>query len=745
MPELKYTISIEAEQLKRDLAIIAKYPTEFGDAQDEAKEKSVDAYKRITREVSGVDAALKAMHRDADTMAISTREKVEGLVKYYGEWAQITRTKLVEAHGEMGRVAGEFIPQQTMGMSSAIRSFKSSMLSEIPFGGLIGLMVLGGKRDEDIRAASTSAMRIFTQVGEVGRGELTGLKDKVYDLSTSLGMGPEGLFAELGASAGAFSSFGVQAGEALQKMKLGETGVVEQTIMATMRLDSFFKLAAGTSARAAGDMVRNFGLGVVDATKTVAAMAITAQDAGVNVQSFLQSVASSSSVLRTQRVDIGEVAAAQLKLKAAIEGTIAANMKDPEAKRAFATGYAEQAVGQVTRAVAGLSVGMSAVLAERITERGGMPGGPVSGLQAYYAFKEGFGGAGQSDKDKGLFAESVTELANMAKENSETVEDQKFFLEKVAGVGPEGARGILAMAEDIAGGLDVDTALKNNQDKFKTAFDLRAEETSKFQIDMQKIQKAIAELGSGILGAVINGFKSLGWSITWAVQSILTAMKIGGSAYERDKAAVMIDIIGKRSDKAWNKMGASMWELGEAVGGFGGDAIDTGENDEEEIIKRLGKRPIGDALKNAQGRGLYSTLKGLMSGADPVQQVKAANAEITNLLEQEFMTESGAGIKKALLNMGFNEKTAGGLVSVYKRDEADGGRGEASVEAILRAKEKKGLLPKGHTAGEFSGSGIEAAAVKTIQTRIRSETGDVVPLDIRVYIGNHLTGQVEGS
>lgn len=599
--DLKYFFKQEGfDEVKRSFETLAAFTKEFGEAIVKNKEEYKEAARMMGSETDGISSALKSLGKDADTINMSMIEKIQAIRQHYGEFRQ----SLIQ-QGGFRELVGIALPEQLGGINTAFKSFKQSILQDVPFGGLVGLMVLGATRPEQVRAASVEAMRVFQQAGYTTMGQMTRLSGEIRQLGIDLGKGPVDAFNDLMASAQGFAAAGVDAGDVLQKSFMSPLLNINETIIkTTIRLDSFFKLSAGTTAQEAGNIMKNFALGADDAARAISGLKLMAQDAGFNVQSFMGTVLSSSAALRTQRIDITEVAEAQLKLQKAIEAGIASNISDPTARRMFAAGYAEQAVGQLTRGLAGLSVGMSAVLAERISQtRPEMVAPGTTGLGMYYALREGFGGRGQETQQAGMFTAAIQELGRMAAEEAgPDVFEQRYFLEKlVPGLGAEGSRAIVEVSRDIKGGVPIQETIKKHQEALSKAFIDRGAETSAFQRNLLNIQDGIAKIGTGLLGAVITGFKGLYWSLEW----LRNSMVFGGDPNRQRMAEEMIGVLNKHSDKSINTIVSG---VNQAFHGSRGmlEAVTGTSREEAAIRRRYGEadHTIGQAAVKTIKEGL---------------------------------------------------------------------------------------------------------------------------------------------
>lgn len=544
MPEeIRADLDLDISDLKEALE-------DMTESIDDLSEVLVSGHQDFMRKSAEKAESMKGLGDAAQNMEKEFETAQKGIISRIAnigeEWTN-TVDEMRKAGGTKG-IVGETLPRQLGGVQDTFKTFKQSMLSELPFGGIFGLMVLGGKRDEEVRAMGAKVSRLFQETGQVGRKEMQRVGNTVRQLGVELGKGPMGLAGEFEATASVFARGGIQIEEVLQDDILGPIEKSRGSILeTTIALDSLFKLGAGTSARMMVDMSRNFNVGIEESQKLMASLGLQAREAGVSVSGFMQSVMRSSQVLRTQRVDITEVAEAQLKMKEIMEET---GMERPMAAR-----YAEEAVGQLTQGLAGMSTGLTSVLGERITARGGLGERQVTGLESYYAMREGFAGEGQEPGEQGIFTQSIRELISLTQEMGGTEHEQRYFLEK-QGFGIEGSRAIMEMSERIedmkemgADEKDINKAIEEHQGELKNAFVNREQETSDFQKALLKIQDGIAQIGAGLLSATVSGLQNL-----VEIGRLIWNYISGGPEEERDFILKEMERNAKRSTQAVDKI-----------------------------------------------------------------------------------------------------------------------------------------------------------------------------------------------
>jgi hypothetical protein len=699
MPDVIYKLVLETDKFKEQWAQVRASAKDFADVITKTQTEIDGVDKEFADALTGIETAYDSLKKEAENSSIGVVQSIKMMVTEYDKFRNI----MVQQGGLTG-AAGEMMPKQISGIQTAASSFKSTMLAELPFGGLIGLMLLGGKRDEEIRAASTQAMRVFQESGTVVSGQLQSISKDAYNLGVRLGKGPTGMFGEFQASASAFARAGMDIGEVIdKKVALPFDHVKNNVLNASVEIDSLFKLGAGTSAAAMATLVKDFNVDAAESARVVASIGFAARDSGTSVTSFMNSVMSSAAALRTQRVDIEEVANAQARLSKAMKDQL------PGVSPQYAAAYAERAIGQISTGLAGMSVGLTAVLGERISGRTNLAGGQVTGLQAYYAMKEGFEGKGQG-AGSGVFQESIQEIGKMAMEAGSSFEEQRFFIEKILpGVSTEGSRAILEIAKETKEGTPLKVALDKHQKELSKAFVDRGAEQSNLMRSMMRIQQGIAEIGAGLLGQMITGFKlmyHIGGMILETLMHPLTTT---------DQFKIHEYYAGQLSNQATKMTNRVIGGVNEVLSGIGQAAetfgISKGES-ESEVRKKLGIQSYATETKTTTG------VFGIKTSREFAKEGE---------IERVFAEQSTERLAKEL--EGMKIKNVGKVLEAYQEEEAKSGKGETVFRKLG--------LPKGTDIEKIEAAAGRAEASTMKEGTLRMPDGKELSFDA-VFTVKHM-------
>lgn len=669
MPDVKAKIDLDLGDLKDRLDEFTSSLQDAVDIMDQWHDVTIEKSDYMKQAYAGMAEGVKDINKEQETSTEKTKKANKEIKKSYEEVIATMRKE-----GGIGGIIAQTLPAQSqiLGIQNSIGNFKKSILSELPFGGLIGLMVLGGKREEEVRAMGATVGRVFQQAGQAGRREMGLIGRDVRRLGIMLGKGPTGLAGEAASAAAAFAQAGIDI-ETVVRGKFSEPikGSRGSILEASMAIDALFKQASGTAARQMGELIRDFNQSAQESTRIIASVGLVARDSGTSVAAFTGSVMRSAQALRTQRVDIEEVAEAQLRFQKLLEREM------PDVTRQFAAGYAERAIGQVTQGLAGMSVGLSAVIGERISRRvPGMTGGQqVTGLEAYYALREGFRGRGQRGEQEGMFVESVRELLSLAQENGRTVEEQRFFLERM-GFGFEGAKAIVKVGQDTAKGTDLQDAIKNNQKDLNRAFISKAEETSAFQRSLLKIQNGIAKVGAGLLAVTIAGIQSL-----INIGTYIGGMLFGNKALK----AASWEALGESAEMSSRGIKVIMGGLEEALGGLKLGTMTTLGLGGGAMV------PFGERLtrhRTRQSEIARGEVYGEIGGKELFEDI--TKSELRTIAEQgreEVQRRKQIGVGGVLKRTTLAYEDISALQKLYERGERETGRGEQAVYEAIKSKQ----------------------------------------------------------
>lgn len=606
------------------------------------------SFKAIGKEgKKSAEESTKDQYKVYDDYFVRLQNRWKQTVKYFEE----NSPEAVSATRTANRVLGG---QQ--GLMSGVQKLKSSLLSELPMGGLVGLALYGRFKQEDYAAAGRTVGIQFQRIGSIVDKNIGRFSGLARTLEENL----IGTRAEIGAVASSLVDAGVTYDEAIQSPITSAKGFTNTLLGTSLAADKFFQVAAGTNARMMDQVMASTGKTAREAQEQILQLGFAARGTGQDFMRFTSSALQVSANLRMMRVDTKDVAEAQLLLQKSLEDIM------PGASKQYIAAAAQSGMAQISQGLSGMSMGLSAVIGERMGRRvPGVTGGPVQGLEAYVAFREGFQAEPGTERDT-VFKEMVNELGILAQEQGKTRSEQIVFLEQM-GFGFEGARAVVEMREEVKKGTSVDEAFNKRREEFQNTAKTEAEKQSAYQRALVKAQHALQDIGSGILGLLVTGFASIikffQYALAW----------IAGS--DEDKNALRKDLM-----KLSRQTDASLDQTMKGIGKLADVGVD--------IAKFTVKMPTGGGKSgDVEGKkGYDKTISDLESEleneTDPVRR-SILSGQIKRRKENREAEEAAA--RAASLSRREKLRASGGLGPI----EYEGPPEPSDIEVKDKRKGKK--------------------------------------------------------
>lgn len=408
-------------------------------------------------------------------------------------------------------------------------------------GGLVGMIIHGVGQEEHFRAVGEKAAQIFDQVGGHSKKLSSELGSSARTLSKWYGIA-EGDIQSVTTS---LATLGVKSTEASQKME-GLTGVAGKNLVTAMlAADKAFEMSAGTMAKMAGTMSADFNMPIKEATASMINFGAAASKAGFNAIYMMQGAMQAASAFRLLNANVSGI------------GGMSMGLANTMTKRGFNTAYAQQyateGMQQAMGAAAGLDVGMSAIIGERMGHMG-------SGLDAWYSLKSG---SGMSERGMGEMKpeDIIKQMGAIVGELSPNRSEQAYALTKLFGVDVAGADAILdAMKEQEHNGKLSEESLK----KINTAFQSEGQKQNQMLQMVEVIKDAVAKGSIGLLQVIVNSLKLLYDAVQWGFHAVMALIPGEDQAYNQAMAATYKTDMGKDLENATKGAGA-VWDAAKTV------------------------------------------------------------------------------------------------------------------------------------------------------------------------------------
>lgn len=488
-------------------------------------------------------------------------------------------------------------------IKSGLQSFKRSLLSEVPFGGILGIMLYGRMKEAEFAAFGEQAAQQFKTAGRVGRQEAGQLGGVIRRLQTSF----QGTAQDVMTVTAAMADAGVQADQGFGKAEFAIEGSRRTLIETSVALDKMFQQGSGATAKTTVQLMRDTNVTLREGLTLTKDLGFAARESGMSFQQMSATITQATSALRLQQVDARALADTVMQMQRGFE----AQGMGRERAGALAAG----GMGALAQSLTGMGQGQQAVIGQRVAGTLGM--GDVGGIEAIIQMQRGFRG---QEGSQTFFAEALNQMTQMAEEIAGPNEfQQEFTMQRMFGMTPEASQALMAMRKDISAGMTVDKAAAKHADELNKAFRDEALKTSTFTKLMTALRDTIARLGSELLNQLIistrvlkTGFEFI---FNWATSDI--------SDDYADAAKGQLLMLGQMQDKSLARM------LG---------ALDPAKNRSAEVLKQL----LGPAGLTRGPMEQFRARGGQVSetGASLPERIGKKSAEMTRELTRRIEVDA---------------------------------------------------------------------------------------------------------
>jgi hypothetical protein len=371
---------------------------------------------------------------------------------------------------------------QQEGLMQSVRRVSGSLPV---VGGLFGLMIYGRAQASEVTAEGARLRDVFDNVVGGASGGLGKLSAEMRDLQVRMVAAP----ADYQAAVKELVDSGMKESDVRANVNRGWAEVGSSVAKATVQLDKWLNLGAGTSAREIGRIMRENNKTKDEAISQYERLGAAAKQSGGSVLGFLSTVQQAQQQLKMFGADATDVAGLLLSLEGAGKGMGLGTQANAEMSR--------RAAGGIAGALGGMDMGMQSIVGERMFASQGL-----TGLDARAEFQRRMKmGVGRRDGDFESMIQAVRGIAKEGAGPNET--DQALFLEKVYGMSFESAQMFMRLGNQLQNGLAL-----SDKDKKELAgeFKSEAQKTNDFLRSLKELQEGMRLLGMGLLDAVVLGF-----------------------------------------------------------------------------------------------------------------------------------------------------------------------------------------------------------------------------------------------
>ena len=475
------------------------------------------------------------------------------------------------------------------GFFTGLQRLNSTVFANLPFGGILGVMLFGRMQEAQFFAKAQQAAQVIQRSGSMGRQMVQQLTTDIRTLEQSI----PGISSNFASSNAMLAELGFTGRDATQAITQGLEGARDTVLNLSVAMDRFFELGAGEAMKFSATIAQNTNAALKDAVQLVRDIGLSVQDTGVSFTSMLGTIMQVTSALRLQTNELKEAEGVAVMIQRAQAGFRAAGISSPERAGAIATAGLQGIAG----ALSGMQVGLQAVLGERMT------GGRAQGLQAIMEFEQGFRGRGENQQ---FFVRSIEEIIKLSDEIGKGDPARQYqVLKSLFGLNAEQAQTLMAIQRSSQEGLPIEQAAAKNMDALNKSFRDEALKQDLFRTLTNRLIQVVAKLGSSLLDVIVSGLESLIASITY-----LTKYLTMGTTTSEDAAYTQyVSRTGARAGRAFQTAFDQLFETAEIADLFGKQVLGRSEDD-AKVAGRFYRELFVRPERPEQRGGLMSDMWG---------------------------------------------------------------------------------------------------------------------------------------
>ena len=466
----------------------------------------------IAGRIGDIDPATAAALRGGASVGASDEAAQVALGKAKEAVAMAKRAlgEVEESEKKMQGIAQRTVAYVRKEIEQGKKSMTSTLTSAIPggvggdiLGSLIAMMALGVKEDARKGAERGEMLNVFESLSGEGFSKAARKAGRVFadfaeTAQRQLGIGRK----EVQTMAKEFVDAGYTGEQMLKSYgqefdKVGNVNIPT----ATLALDKYFNMAAGTGAKKVNELVAQYGDTLGEATRKQIAIGMAAQQSGMGINKFIDSVYAGSQSLVQYGIDVEDVAASM--------GALQKHYEAMGLDKQYAGELAARGIKGVAAGLGGGGEGLKSVLAKE------MYGGQGKDyFEIMQEFEEGFRKIATGDK--AAFDKMVGALGTVMDQMVGPESSKRFAWLKRMGFSSDAASSALAMIEKRLQGQPLEKASKEQIAAFKKTFAVESKQLSSLQQAQNKLIDGMANIGKGIMkilagifGTLLMGLKAI--------------------------------------------------------------------------------------------------------------------------------------------------------------------------------------------------------------------------------------------
>lgn len=473
---------------------------------------------------------------------------IEKQTEEYREQARL-RDRIQKSFLNQARLTGKDLDERAGrgrdgagGMFEGLRTLNSTILSGLPFGGILGVMMFGRLQESEYAAKAQQAGQVMQNSGRVGRGVIRQLNSDLRTLEQSI----PGIGANFQAAGAALASMGFTATDAGQAISQNLASAKDTVMNLTVAMDRFFEIGQGEAMKLSATIATNTNGSLKQSAELVRDIGLSVQNTGMSFSQMLGSVMQVTSALRLQTNELQEAKDVAEVIRDAQAGFQVEGFSAQGAAQAAVAG-----LQGVAGALQGLDTGMKAYLGSQMTGEG-------PSLSTFRRFEEGFRGENRS-----FFKDSIEALLTTSREMGGGDEDRQYLALRTAfNLSAEQAQTLMAIQQDAGEQKSISKAAEEHMDALNSAFKDEGLKQSTFKTLTNQLIQVVARVGSALLDVLVSGLEMLTASLTY-LGSYLTI----GTTQQQDAAYIQyIMASSKQAEKGMANAVSVMQDIPKLLG-----------------------------------------------------------------------------------------------------------------------------------------------------------------------------------
>ena len=496
------SIAKDSKSITKSLTTLGSVDISKAFSKGEERGKVSGGLSTPTAAVGGADFSLQM------SLVAREGEKAEEAIQRAERSLSAARKAIEESQRASGKLLG-IIKKEAGSAKGEMTGLLGSVPGAAAFGGgflagLIGLMVLGEQQKQRISAQAAEMKTAVATAGGIFNEGVQKASDQLARFAENaqyrLGIGRK----EIQGIVNQVANAGIKITERLVPVTDELEKVRSNVFTMTIALDKMFKLSSGTSMQRALELVREYGMSINSATQNMVKLSFAAQSSGMDIQRFIGTVMSGTSVMAQYGFEVGDVANMLQIIKKRYDDLGVDPTRGGE--------LAAQSMEAISRGLTNLPKGIEYAIAKRLFPEMTAPEGRIKMKEVLLT--------GSKEEKAIMNAQYVKAVYDIFKELSPTKAVLIEHLEQNLGLDFKQAEDFISMAEKFKGGKGLKELTPAQEKLYRETFEREGSQLTELQKLQRDLIDTMAKIGQGLLlsttaliASIITGFRSLSTAI----------------------------------------------------------------------------------------------------------------------------------------------------------------------------------------------------------------------------------------